>query len=71
MDESHDLVTGAEAARILGVDPATVSRWSSENLRPDARQLEPVGRIGQYKVFARRDVERLRDARAAKRKAAS
>jgi DNA-binding transcriptional MerR regulator len=55
-----DLITGAEAARLLGVDPATVSRWSSEDLVPEARKLTAVTRVGRYKMFKRRDIEALR-----------
>lgn len=64
MTESLDLISGADAARILGVDPATVSRWSSPDLKPEARKLTPVGRVGGYKLFRRTDVERLRDEMA-------
>lgn len=60
MTETFDLISGADAAKILGVDPATVSRWSSEDLQPEARKLTPVGRIGGYKVFKRAEVEQLR-----------
>lgn len=59
-----DLVTSGEAAEILGVDHSTVSRWSDDRLKPDERKLTPVmrlrGRTGT-KLFARTDVEALRD----------
>ena len=61
VNEKLDLISTADAARILGVDRATVSRWSSEDLLPAARKLDAVGRVGGYKVFRRADVERLRD----------
>lgn len=61
VSENLDLISTADAARILGVDRATVSRWSSEDLLPEARKLDAVGRVGGYKVFRRADVERLRD----------
>jgi DNA-binding transcriptional MerR regulator len=56
-----DLITGAEAARLLGVDPTTVSRWSSEDLLPETRKLSHVARVGNYKMFRRKDVLALRD----------
>jgi DNA-binding transcriptional MerR regulator len=59
-----DLITGAEAARLLGVDPATVSRWSSDDLVPEARKLTAVTRVGRYKMFRRKDVLALRDRKA-------
>lgn len=62
--EPIDLVTGVEAAEILGVDQSTVSRWSDERLQPEARKLTPYARLrGErgYKLFRRADVERLRD----------
>jgi DNA-binding transcriptional MerR regulator len=59
----RDLVSGVEAASILGVDPSTVSRWSDERLQPAARKLNHVTRLGKQgaKLFRRADVERLRD----------
>jgi hypothetical protein len=59
VDENSDLITGAAAAAILGVDPSTVSRWSSDSLQPEARKLTPVVRAGGYKFFRRSDVEAL------------
>lgn len=65
--EIADLVTGVEAAEILGVDQSTVSRWSDERLSAEHRKLTPVGRLrGErgYKLFRRADVEKLRDEMA-------
>lgn len=62
MADSLDLIGQTEAAEILGVDPATVSRWSSELLKPEARKLQVVHRLpGKTgaKLFRRSDVEAL------------
>lgn len=71
---TSDLVTGVEAAEILGVDPSTISRWSDERLQPGARKLTPVrqlrGKTGS-KLFLRSDVEFLRDRLARQRQEAS
>jgi predicted DNA-binding transcriptional regulator AlpA len=64
--ETLDLITTTEAAQILGVDRATVSRWSSAKLLPEARKLTPAARIGGYAAFRRADVEALRDEMATK-----
>lgn len=58
-----DWVTGVEAAEILGVHSATVSRWASDKLMPAARKLIPVRRIGGPggpMLFDRRDVLELK-----------
>lgn len=68
-EDEGGLVTGAEAARMLGVDPATVSRWSSDSLRPELRKLTSVGRAGNYKMFRRSDVLALIAARESQLKA--
>lgn len=63
-----DLVTGVEAAEILGVDDSTVSRWSDDRLQPEARKLTAVIRLRGprgIKLYRRADVETLRDERAA------
>jgi hypothetical protein len=60
--ETTELVTGVEAAEILGVDPSTVSRWSDDRLKPEVRKLTAVSRLrGErgYKLFRRTDVDRL------------
>lgn len=56
------LIGSKEAAEILGVDAATVSRWSSELLKPEARRLTVALRLpGQTgaKLFRRSEVEAL------------
>lgn len=58
------MIGSAEAARLLEVDTSTVSRWSDERLKPNARALTPVKKLGGKrgpKLFARADVEALRD----------
>jgi DNA-binding transcriptional MerR regulator len=59
--EDIDPVTTAESAAILNCCP--------DNVRLLARQgkLRPVMVVGNIRVFDRRDVEALRDARAAAR----
>jgi len=62
MNDTPDLVGSVEAAEILGVDPATVSRWSDERLQPEHRRLTIALRLpGQTgaKLFRRSDVEKL------------
>jgi len=70
VNDTPDLVGSVEAAEILGVDPATVSRWSSELLKPEARKLQVAlrltGKTGA-KLFRRADVETLAAELAAER----
>jgi hypothetical protein len=70
--ETQDLIGTAEVARLLDVDPATISRWSDERLKPEERRLHIAlrlpGKTGA-KLFRRADVEALRDELA--RQAAS
>ena len=64
MNDTPDLVGSVEAAEILGVDPATVSRWSDERLQPQHRRLIIALRMPGLtgaKLFRRSDVEALRD----------
>lgn len=61
MTNLDDYVSQTEAAEILGIDDATVSRWSSDDLKPEARKLTVVRRFGYTKIFRRADVEALRD----------
>lgn len=62
MASPDDLVSQVEAAEILQVDDSTVSRWSDERLKPEARKLTVVlrrpGPTG-VKLFRRSDVEAL------------
>lgn len=63
---STDLITGTEAAEILGIDRSTLTRWSDPKLSPQHRRIEPVmaiGRGNKYgpKLYDRADVEALRD----------
>lgn len=55
MGNLDDYVSQTEAAEILGVDGSTVSRWS------DQGKIRVQRRIGYTKLYARADVERLRD----------
>lgn len=69
---STDLITGTEAAEILGIDRSTLTRWSDPKLSPEHRRIEPVmsvGRGNKYgpKLYKRADVEALRDQLAAER----
>lgn len=69
MTNTDDLVSGVQAAEILGVNDATVSRWADDRLKPEARKLTAVmrlrGRTGA-KLYRRADVEQLRDELKAK-----
>jgi excisionase family DNA binding protein len=58
MDE---LLTPADAARILGVVPATVRQLALKGRLPALRTASGM------RLFRREDVEQLREARAAKR----
>jgi excisionase family DNA binding protein len=54
-----DLLSPADAARLLGVVPATVRQMERDGRLPAQRT------VGGMRLFRREDVERLRDARAA------
>lgn len=59
-DSPLDLVGTSDAAKILGVHPATVTRLV------DSDQLKPAGQLGGGAfVFNRADVEALAEKRAA------
>lgn len=70
MTAQEPLIGSAEAARILGVDKATVTRWAN---KPD-HPLNPVTRVtfGPSKafLFSRRQVEYLARERLARNGAA-
>lgn len=55
MTNLDDYVSQTEAAEILGVDGSTVSRWS------DQGKIRVQRRVGYVKLYARSDVEDLRD----------
>jgi hypothetical protein len=61
MTSLDDYVSQTEAAEILGVNDATVGRWSDERLAPEHRRLTVIRRFGTTKIFRRADVEALRD----------
>lgn len=53
-----DLMSTNEAARVLGLTAESIRRLA------DQGRLKAVGRTAAGRVFNRRDVEALRDARA-------
>ena len=57
-----DLITSAEAARILSVNPATLARWAANGTLAPVTKL--AGKNGAY-LFAREHVERFAAERAA------
>jgi hypothetical protein len=62
MAETQDLIGSTEAAEILGVDGSTLSRWTDEKLKPEARRLTVAFRLPGptgAKLFRRSDVEAL------------
>lgn len=52
VDESDHLLTPAEAARVLGVTPNTVTRWSR------AGRISAIRTMGGHRRFRRSDIER-------------
>ena len=58
----EQLLTAADAARILGVVPARVRQLANEGQLPPAATT-----VGGTRLFRREDVQQLADARAAKR----
>lgn len=58
MGNLDEYVSQTEAAEILGVDGSTVSRWS------DHGKIAVQRRVGYTKLYARADVEKLRDEMA-------
>lgn len=59
------LIGSVEAAKILGVDPSTITRWvEKKRLTPADRW--PHGRYGAF-LFSRAQVEQLAEDRAARR----
>jgi len=53
-DATHDLLTRAEVARLLGVSPNTVTRWAREGRLPSQVTL------GGHHRFARSVVEQVK-----------
>ncbi|SDU42145.1 MerR family transcriptional regulator [Jiangella alkaliphila] len=71
---SDDLITSTQAAEILGVDRATVSRWSDDRLKPEARKLHVAKQLpGQSgaRLFDVNDVHALRARLDAEKAAAA
>jgi excisionase family DNA binding protein len=62
-DAIRDLIGSDEAARLLGVDRATVLRWREDDTITAAVKMP--GPTGAY-LFHRADVEKLAADRAAK-----
>lgn len=59
-DQDTDLIGSVEAAAILGVDPATVTRWvAKKRLTPVAKAPGPYGAF----LFSRAQVVRLAQTR--------
>jgi excisionase family DNA binding protein len=59
-----DFLSAADAARLLGVVPATVRQMERDGRLPAQRTA------GGMRLFRREDVERLRDARTARHQTA-
>ncbi len=57
-----DLITSAEAARILSVNPATLARWAANGTLDPVTKL--AGKNGAF-LFARADVQRFAAERVA------
>lgn len=63
-----DLITTAEAARVLGTTVSTVNRWAQSRKLTPAHETE--GR-GGFRLYRRSDVEALATARTAPAEAAT
>ena len=55
--EQHNLLTPAQAASILGVDPKTVTRWAVAGKIPSTRTVGGHRRYREEDVYAIRDRE--------------
>jgi len=56
-----DLIGSSEACQILGIKRSTLSRWASEDLKPEARKLTPAQRLSPRGpvLWKRSEVEAL------------
>ena len=52
-------LTTAQAARLLGVDPATVRRWATEG------KITAVRTLGGHRRFTAAEIERVKTGSAA------
>lgn len=55
----HQTLTTAQAARLLGVDPATVRRWATEG------KITAVRTLGGHRRFTPEEIERVKAGSAA------
>jgi hypothetical protein len=70
--EPDDLVTPAQAGRILGVPASTVRTWIERSESITGRKIEPLGTLGRWPVYDFNEIaavdaalRRKREARAA------
>ena len=52
---NDDLMKAGEAARLLGVSPRTLARWSEDGFLPPAVRLGP----GERRYYYRKDIDAL------------
>ena len=60
MATSPDLISATEACELIGIDRSTLTRWMDRGKIAPAFRLPTPGGRGAV-LFARADVERLRD----------
>jgi excisionase family DNA binding protein len=56
--ENDDVITPGEAAKMLGVDPKTLTRWANKNMIPSFRLP------GGHRRYKLKDIEAIRNAAA-------
>lgn len=67
--EADDLVTPAQAGRLLGVPAGTVRIWIHRSEEILGRKVEPLGRLGRWPAYDYNDLAALDAVMRRKREA--
>ena len=67
--EPDDLVTPAQAGRILGVPASTVRTWIERSVAIIGRKIEPLGTLGRWPAYDYNEIAAVDAAMRRKREA--